>query len=468
MKTHRPISQLQLLRTGLLAALTLLAATLASAAPPRLNVLVLLADDQRFDTMHALGNDEVRTPQLDRLTREGFAFTHAFIMGSGQPAVCVPSRAMLMTGRSLFRATARFTNGLIPRVASTLPSTLREAGYATYLVGKWHNDKPSLVRSFTGGGPIFFGGMTDHARIPVQPFDSSGVYAPTNERIATRFSSGLFADAAIDILRRHSGARPFFLYVAFTAPHDPRTPPKETAELYPPDKIRLPENFLAEHPFDNGELKIRDEKLLPWPRTPEAVRKEIAAYYGMVTHLDGQIGRILRVLEETGRNRDTLVVFAGDNGLAVGQHGLLGKQNLYEHSIRVPLVLRGPGIPRGARSDALVYLFDLFPTVCGLAGVTVPATVEGKSLEPILRGRQQRVRESVFAAYRDVQRMVRDDRWKLIWYPKIERYQLFDLKRDPLEMRDLSGDRRQAARLAALKGNLAEMQARWDDPGPFR
>jgi len=453
---------------ALLVALGLLVASLAPAAVPRVNVVVLLADDQRFDTIRALGNTEIRTPHLDQLAREGFAFTHAFLMGSGQPAVCVPSRAMLMTGRTLFRATARFTNGLIPRLAPTLPSTLREAGYTTYLVGKWHNDKPSLVRSFSGGGPIFFGGMADHTRMRVQAFDSSGVYAQTNERIATKFSSELFADAAIDILRRHSRATPFFLYVAFTAPHDPRTPPKETAELYRPEAIRLPKNFQPEHPFDNGELKIRDEKLLPWPRTPEAVQKEIAAYYGMITHLDGQIGRILRVLEETGRARDTLVVFAGDNGLAVGQHGLLGKQNLYEHSIRVPLVLRGPGIPRGERSDALVYLFDVFPTVCGLTGVAVPATVEGKSLEPILRGRQQRVRDTVFAAYRNVQRMVRDERWKLIWYPTIERVQLFDLSSDPLEMRDLSGDRRYAARAAALKGRLAEMQARLDDTLSFK
>jgi arylsulfatase A-like enzyme len=208
---------------------------------------------------------------------------------------------------------------------------------------------------------------------------------------------------------------------------------------------------------------VRDEKLLPWPRTPDAVRAEIAAYYGMISHLDGQIGRILRALDDTGRARDTIVVFAGDNGLAVGQHGLLGKQNLYEHSVRVPLVFRGPGIPRGRRSDALVYLFDVFPTLCALGGLEAPATVEGINLTPILSRRQVQVRDSVFGAYRDVQRMIRDDRWKAIWYPKLDRWQLFDLKRDPLEMKDLAALPKHAERLALLKSRMAAAQEQFGD-----
>jgi arylsulfatase A-like enzyme len=448
-----------------LGGLLLLGAVCPAQAPSRSppNILFLFADDQRFDTLRALGNPAIRTPNLDRLARDGLAFTHAFCMGAEQGAVCVPSRAMLMTGRSLFRCLTAGTNTTIPAALPTWPGQFRAAGWQTHVIGKWHNDRPSLNRSFAGGGPIFFGGMSDHARLTVFDYDPTGRYARTNERVATVFSSELFADAAIRFLRGAPRDQPFLLYVAFTAPHDPRTPPRAFADLYPPAKMKLPKNFLPEHPFDNGELKVRDEKLLPRPRTPEAVRGEIAAYYGMISHLDAQIGRILETLDDTGQRANTLIVFAGDNGLAVGQHGLLGKQSLYEHSVRVPLVLSGPGVPKGKRSAALCYLFDLYPTLCDLTGLT-PPPVEGRSLAPVLRGTQRQVRDSVFCAYRDVQRMVRDARWKLIEYPKAGRRQLFDLKRDPLERHDLSSDPRYRARLEALQARLAEWQREAGDP----
>ncbi|MBI2925819.1 MAG: sulfatase-like hydrolase/transferase [Verrucomicrobia bacterium] len=436
--------------------------SLAAARPP--NVLFLFSDDQRFDTIHALGNREIQTPNLDRLARRGFAFTHTFCMGAQQGAVCVPSRAMLMTGRSLFRATTTPTGGAIPPALPLWPEVMRRAGYDTIGIGKWHNDRASYARAFAAGGPVFVGGMSDHAKMAVHDFDPTGNYAKENERTATTFSSELFADAAVDFLRQRRRDKPFFLYVAFTAPHDPRTPPKEFADLYPPEKITLPKNFLPEHPFDNGELKVRDEALLPWPRTPDAVRREIAAYYGMITHLDAQIGRVLQALEDSGQADNTIIIFAADNGLAVGRHGLLGKQSLYDHSVRVPLILAGPGVPKGKRSDALCYLFDLFPTVCDLAGVRAPEGLEGRSLAPILRGQRKRVRSEIFGAYRDVQRMVRDERWKLIHYPKIDRWQLFDLRRDPEEIHDHSDDPTEAARLEAMKRKLTELQHQLDDP----
>jgi len=440
------------------------AARSAAATDPRPNIVVLIADDQRFDTIHALGNPHIRTPNLDSLVHEGMAFTHAYIMGSMQGAVCVPSRAMLMTGRTLFRATVSPASQVIPPRAALWPAVMRDVGYTTIGIGKWHNDRQSFARAFEGGGPIFFGGMSDHSRVTVSDFDPTGQYPRSAQRVGQKFDTELFADAAVAFLRGYQGSRPFFLYVAFTAPHDPRTPPKEFADLYPVERIPLPENFMPEHPFDNGELEVRDEKLLPRPRTPEAVQREIALYYGMITHLDAQIGRILEALEVSGRSRDTMVVFTGDNGLAVGQHGLLGKQNLYEHSLRVPLVLRGPGIPKGKRSDALCYLLDLFPTICARTGLAIPRGVEGSNLAPVIRGDRPRIRDSIFAAYRDVQRMVRDDRWKLIWYPKIARWQLFDLQKDPWELQDLSGRPDQRARIAALRSELRQWQGKVGDP----
>lgn len=429
----------------------------------RPNVVFLFSDDQRFDTIRALGNRYIQTPNLDRLVRNGFAFTNAFCMGSMVGAVCVPSRAMVMTGRTLFRALASPTNNVIPAALPMWPEVMQKAGYTTIGIGKWHNDRASYARAFNRGGPIFFGGMTDQFKVPVHDFDPAGRYDQSAQHSNDVFSSELFANAAIKFLRERR-EKPFFLYVAFTAPHDPRTPPKEFAELYDPAQMPLPRNFLPEHPFDNGQLKGRDEELLPWPRTPDAVRQEIAAYYGMITHLDIQIGRILKALEETGQMENTLIVFAGDHGLAIGSHGLLGKQNLYEHSMRPPLILSGPGIPKGKTSAALCFLFDLYPTICEFAGIAVPRTVEGKSLVPVITGRTGKVRDSIFGAYRDVQRSVRNERWKLIHYPKLNRHQLFDLANDPDELNDLSADPRYAARLAEMRAGLAVWQKEVGDP----
>jgi len=235
--------------------------------------------------------------------------------------------------------------------------------------------------------------------------------------------------------------------------------------MYDPAKIPLPPNFMPAHPFDNGELKVRDEMLAPFPRTPEVIREHIAAYYGMISHLDAQVGRVLDALDETGHTRDTIVIFAGDNGLAVGRHGLMGKQNLYEHSVRVPLLLAAPGVGRpGARAAALCYLHDVFPTVCDLAGVPAPATVESKSLAAVLRDPAAAAYENVCAAYRDVQRMVRTDRWKLIEYPKAGVTQLFDVAADPWELTNLAADPTRAPVLADMRSRLARQQRETGDP----
>lgn len=433
-----------------------------AATPKRLNVLFLLADDQRFDTIHALGNDVIQTPNLDRLAQRGFVFTNNYVMGSMNPAVCLPSRAMVMSGRTLWRTPAMLQDVPI------WPEVMRQAGYVTFGTGKWHNGPASYARGFTQGGAIFFGGMSDHFKVPIADFDPTGKYPKQKRRFGEKFSSELFADTAIEFLRNHRSPEPFFLYVPFTSPHDPRTPPGEYATRYDPQKMPVPKNFLPEHPFDNGELRIRDEMLAPFPRTPEVVREHIAAYYGMISHLDAQIGRILTTLEETGHADDTLIVYSADNGLAVGQHGLLGKQNLYEHSTRMPLIFAGPGVSRG-QSDALVYLYDLFPTVCQMTGLETPVGVEGQSLVPILRGQEPKVRDYVMGVYRHFQRMVREPRWKLIKYNvKGEKHtQLFDLQNDPLEMANLADDPACQAHRQRLETLLEKARQEAGDPVDF-
>jgi arylsulfatase A-like enzyme len=428
----------------------------------RPNVLFLFTDDQRFDTLAALGNPDVRTPNMDRLVETGVAFTRAFICGSTVPAVCICSRATLLTGRPLWRAPKD-----LPPDFATWPEVMREAGYETFGIGKWHNGVPSFARGFAGGAKIFFGGMSDHRAVPVYDFHESGKYPEEERYIGKEFSSDLFANAAVRFLEEYDGAKPFFLYVAYTAPHDPRTPPDAWARAYDADALPTPASFMPEHPFDNGELEIRDERLLPWPRTPEAVRREIAAYYGMISHADETLGRVLDALERSGHAENTIILFAGDNGLAVGRHGLLGKQSLYEHSLRVPLVVRAPGVGRpGARCDALCYLHDLFPTVCDLVDLPKPETVESRSLAALVRDPEARVHEAIFAAYRDVQRAVRTDRWKLIWYSGVRKVQVFDCREDPQELADLSSDPEHAETRADLAARLAAWQDEAGDGAP--
>ena len=426
--------------------------TVADDAPAPPNILWIVSDDQRADTIGALGNEQIQTPSLDRLVRQGIRFNSAYCMGSTSGAVCAPSRYMMMTGRSLHRLPGNVFN--IPESEVTLPQRLREAGWNTFFTGKWHNGKAAFQRSFGGGEEIFFGGMGSHTELLVHDHDPAGTYPDRKRHRLPAFSSTAFADAAIRFIEEQaiieeqerkneeqvSDGRnnPFFACVFFTAPHDPRTPPAKFLSMYPKEKMSLPTNFLPEHPFDNGELKIRDEKLAPFPRTPEVVKEQLAAYYAMISQMDAQVGRIIDALQETGLAENTMVVFTSDHGLAVGSHGLMGKQNLYEHSTRVPLLIVGPGIEAGSVCEQPVYLHDLVPTIAGWARIDAPEFSEGKSLAGLLKGTTEQRRSSIYTAYKKVQRALRVGRWKLIHYPAIGRTQLFDLQNDPHETTDLS------------------------------
>ena len=445
--------------------------------PP--NFLFLIADDHRHDAIGSLGNPAVHTPTLDGLAAAGTALTSTYIMGSTSNAVCMPSRAMLMTGRSLFRVFDPNPQDVSPYPMDpgipTFPQLLRGAGYRTYGVGKWHNEPELFARSFDGGGSIFFGGMSDHDAVPLHDFSPDGVYPAAAATLGDGFSTEIFVDTAIGLLHEHPADQPFCMYTAFTSPHDPRTPPAEFAEMYPPEEIELPPNFARMHPFDNGHLHGRDESLAAHPRDPGEVRQHIADYYGMISHLDAEIGRLLDALAASGHAEDTIVVYAADHGLAVGQHGLLGKQNVYDHSLRVPLIFRGPGIPAGQRRDGLCYLHDVFPTILDLAGLETPSGCEGASLVPALTGRDAEMRDCVFGAFQrsqslgdddSTQRMVRRGNLKLIETRLAGRThrQLFDLADDPWETRNLAGEPAYAAELADMRRVLHRERMGAGDP----
>ncbi len=443
--------------------------------PRRPNVVIFFTDDQRFDTIGALGHPVIKTPNMDRFVRNGTSFTHTYIMGSPHGAVCMPSRAMLLTGRGYFHLPRSVTvawsvkpeeRGQCPYI--TFPEVFQRQGYATFGTGKWHNGSSLYARGFTHGGKIFFGGMSDHLKVPLFDFDLAGEYPKRNRYTGDAFSSTLFSDAAINFLTNRNGTRPFLMYVSYTAPHDPRMAPKAFQALYPPEEVDFPPNFFPEHPFDNGELRVRDENLAPFPRTEKEVRKHIADYYAMISHTDHEIGRVMAALEESGEAENTLVVLAGDNGLAVGQHGLLGKQSLYEHSVRVPLVISGPAVPKGKRIDALCYLHDLFPTLCDLSQIDIPGSVESRSLYPLMHDKTPSVRDSLFFAYsnKKPQRGIRAGRWKLIKYNiKGNRTtQLFDLEEDPWEKKNLADDPAFSDRCKQMEKLLRSWMERSGDP----
>ncbi|MFW6189184.1 MAG: sulfatase-like hydrolase/transferase [Planctomycetota bacterium] len=448
----------------------------------RPNIVFFFTDDQRFDTIGALGNERVSTPNMDELVRRGTAFTHAHIPGGTSGAVCMPSRAMLHTGRTLFHIQGAGQS--ISDDHLTLGEAFHRVGYRTFGAGKWHNGAESYARSFTDGDEIFFGGMADHWNVPACHFDPTGRYEATRPIVdephrsnevrqrrcdhvtAGTHSSELIAEAGIEFLRDYDDDAPLLMYLSFLAPHDPRTMPEEFRRMYDPQEVELPPNFMGGHPFDNGELHIRDEMLAGFPRTPRETRRHIAEYYAMISHLDAQIGRVVEQLRAQDLLESTIVVLAGDNGLAVGRHGLFGKQNLYDHSVRVPLVFAGPGVPAGGRSEALVYLHDVLPTLCELSGVKVPQTVEGRSLTGVLRNPGQGVRDALYLAYTDKHRGVRRGGHKLIEYVVDGRHnmtQLFDLREDPWELNNLAADPSHADRLREMRAELTRMRDEWDD-----
>lgn len=422
------------------------------------NILFLCSDDQRPDALGALSHPVLKTPNLDKLMLEGTSFSRAYCMGSPHGAVCQPSRAMFNSGRQLFKIDLNLKD------TPTWGQTMAAAGYQTFATGKWHNGPESFIRSFQSGKAAFFGGMSDHDKAPVQDLVDGKL---VNKRTGDKFSSELFADAAIDFLNSRDKSRPFFLYCTFTAPHDPRMPPGEYAAMYDPAKIPLPANYLPIHPFDNGEMTVRDEALLGWPRTEAAVRKELADYYGMITHMDHQIGRILWSLIQTGVYDNTYIVFTSDHGLAVGSHGLLGKQNSYEHSTKSPLIFVGPGIPKARRLDAMCYLFDIFPTCCDFARVPYPREIDGISLANVITGKMASTRTFILTGYKDVQRAIRDKNWKLIRYQKVDKTQLFNLTTDPDEMRDLSADPANADQIKRLTALMKAAQEQFGDKAPL-
>ncbi|MCA8997630.1 MAG: sulfatase-like hydrolase/transferase [Planctomycetaceae bacterium] len=444
------------------------------AAEQKPNILFLFADDQCYDTIHALGNEEIETPNLDRLVKDGTTFTHCYNMGGWNGAICVASRTMLNTGRYLWHANDVWKTSKQEREQGRWWSEyMKKAGYQTYMTGKWHVNA-AAEQSFHQAAHVR-GGMPNQTPQGYDrpKFGEPDTWSPYDESFGGFWAGGrhwseVVADDAIGFLK-HAQAqeKPFFMYIAFNAPHDPRQAPKSFIEKYRAKDLAIPASFQPEYPYKDGmgcSEKLRDEHLAPFPRTEYAVEIHRQEYYAIITHLDEQIGRILNQLEETGKRDSTWIVFTADHGLAVGHHGLIGKQNMYDHSVRVPFMIIGPGVEAGQKIDIPIYLQDVMPTTLELAGVEKPDHVEFHSLLPLLRGEQtEGSYDAIYGAYVDRQRMVTMDGYKLILYPKISVARLYHVAEDPHELHDLLADGKTHPMAAKLFARLLKLQTETGD-----
>lgn len=467
------------------ASLSLLVSCQSSKKKPEIkekpNILFLFTDDQRFNTIHALGNEEIITPNLDNLVQNGTTFENAYIMGSYSGAVSMPSRAMLLTGRNL-NSLERHGRA-IPDDHRLIGATLQQNGFNCFGTGKWHNGKAAFNRCFNQGKDIFFGGMDDHWNTPLFNYDSTGEYEDSRYKTESPccrndldtlegshlysgvHSTDIFSDAVIDYLDEYNSNSPFFIYCSYMAPHDPRTLPQKYLDMYDTANISLPPNFMPEHPFDNGQLVIRDEELADKPRKKSEIKIHIRDYYAMITHIDDRIGDIIQKLDQTGQLENTIIIFSGDNGLAVGQHGLMGKQNLYEHSIHVPLVFSGAGIEKGAKRSGCVYLFDIYPTICEMLDFKIPSSVQGKSFYNAFDNPKTATRPLMYYGYKSFQRALRKDDYKLILYHVNgeNTTQLFNINTDPWEMNNLANEAKHKDKLQQLKKEMVQQAVEFND-----
>jgi len=386
-------------------------------------------------------------------------------MGAWGGAVCAASRAMLNSGVYVNRAQKAINEK--PRWSEMM----KAAGYTTYMTGKWHvPGKPrfDVTKDVRGGMPKGSG-----YNRPIDEDDYKNGWKPWDKSQGGFWEGGVHwsevvANNGIEFLEQaKKDDKPFFMYIAFNATHDPRQSPKEYIDMYPLDSISVPKNFVAEYPYkdDIGCSKsLRDEKLAPFPRSEFAIKVHRQEYFAILTHMDAQIGRIFDALEKSGKADNTYIIFTADHGLAVGHHGLVGKQNMYDHSMRVPFMISGPGIKAGQKIDQPIYLQDAMATSLDLAQAEKPKHVEFQSLMPIIRGEKKTNVKSVYGKYINWQRMILQDGWKLIMYPYAKKkMRLYNINKDPEEMQDLIDNPEYATKIASLKKDFKALQVEMDD-----
>ena len=429
-----------------------------------MNVLFLFPDQMRAQAMGCMGNPDVKTPNLDRLAAEGVLFRNHF----ANSPVCCPARAIILTGKYA-HTNGMIANDLRLRESETSVAELfAEAGYRTGFVGKWHLDggprQPGWIPpgARRQGFEFWAANEVSHAHFDTHYFRDDPEPIPIKS-----FEASAWTDIGIEFLRHtKQDARPFFLTVQMGPPHDPYIAPDEYMALYDPEGITLRPNF-------DGDTSDRELEPSPYVKTPG--RKEIAAYYAMVTAVDDQVGRILGELDDLGLRDNTIVIVSSDHGDMLGSHGTRLKRKPWEESIRVPGIVRHPGAPAGRETDALFSHVDIAPTLLSLCGLPVPPEMQGASLAPVVLGQAE---SGPSAAYFQIfgpfiaggvergWRGLRTDRF-MYARTKDAPWLLYDLEADPYELENLVAAPEAAPTLAELDAELARWMERAGDSWDF-
>jgi choline-sulfatase len=470
------------MKTFLTAAL-ILSALLHAAEPRKPNILFILTDDQSpFDFKFHNPESTLDSPNIDRLASGGMIIDAAHHMGSFTGAVCTPSRHMIMSGRTVWHLPiGPGASDCPPKLEeNTIGAVFNRAGYATMRTCKQGNSYSAANTQF------------------------SVVHDATKRGGTAETGSAWHAERVLDYLgerKTSKDERPFFIYFGLSHPHDIRDGTPELLAKYGatnhrdpsspppahPKQPPLPPNWLPAHPFDNTIGNVRDETSVSgvWKRRDEAtIRNEIGREYACSENIDIQIGRVLKRLEEMGELDNTYIFYTADHGIAIGRHGLQGKQNLYEHTWRVPMVVKGPGIKPGVRVPGNIYLGDLLATFCDLTGIAPPETNEGTSFKPVLLGEKQAIRDTLYGVYnggdKPGMRSVKQGDWKLIEYEStssgVRETQLFNLKENPHELiaehknpkaTNLAKDPQHAPKLTEMRTLLLAEMRRLNDPWRF-
>ena len=453
------------LRIVLAALFSLFAGASSMAAEQRRpNILFIISDDQSpFDLKVYEPTSELQTPVLDRIAAEGMVFDAAYHMGAFVGAVCTPSRHMIMSGRTVWHLPiGPGPKRLCPPnlEENTLAAVFNRAGYATMRTCKIGNSYEGANKQFSV--------RRDASKRAGNDSDGSAWHA----------------DQVLHYLNerdQNEDDRPFLIYFGFSHPHDTRDGKPELLAKYgavnhadeislPPANSKqpaLPVNYLPAHPFHHGHPDLRDEVAVSgvWKnRDEQTIRNELGRQFACSENIDIQIGRVLDKLQAMGELENTYVFYTSDHGMAIGRHGLQGKQNLYEHTWRVPFIAKGPSIKPGSRVPGNIYLLDVLATLCDLAGVEAPESNEGISFRPVLEGTQQTVRDVLYGAYsggtKPGMRAVRKGDWKLIQYDvldgKVRETQLFNLAENPYEFLEQHHDQD----VTSLTGHMLEPHQR--------
>ncbi|ADY28268.1 sulfatase-like hydrolase/transferase [Cellulophaga lytica] len=399
------------------------------------NILFIESDDQSNQAIGAYGNTFMVTPNLDKLAEEGTSFTAAYNMGCWSPAVCIPSRTMLMYGKYLWKS-QKINKQNAPK---SFPEKLHNNGYHTYITGKWHAMGKSVKNIFDETGTI-------------QPGQLKTYNSPAGH------ITDITANEAINFIKNYSSKKPFFAYVAFNAPHVPRQTTQNYYDLYPVDKVKLPPSVVDNTPL-NTNVKYQYTNN---PLSAKTMQKRVQQNNAMVTHMDTRIGDIINTLKEKGIYNNTIIVFTSDHGINFGENGVAGKVCLYEPSVTAPLIIKAPTVKQNNKITARVYLQDVVPTLFSLLKIKDKEATDFKSLMPLLIN-SKKTRESIYLAMFNDQRSIIHKNNKLILYPKTGTIEMYNLKKDPWETNNISAIKRNQKTIKDLLTRLKKWQIKTDD-----